>query len=68
VHVAVTGNLDHSADGTDDFMTGPGPGGGPDVRFWSGKALSDLQTYSPTQYTTNKYAYDANFVGGVSVA
>ena len=68
VHVAVTGNLDNSADGTDDFITGPGPGGGPEIRFWTGKALTDLQTYSPVQYMPGQYAYDSRFTGGVSVA
>jgi hypothetical protein len=52
-----TGDVD--GDGREDIVTGPGPGGGPHVRVWSGADLSELAGF---------FAYDPAFGGGVSVA
>ena len=50
---------DVNGDGVADLITGPGPGGGPHVRVFSGADLAELYSF---------YAYDPAFVGGVSVA
>lgn len=55
-YVAV-GDVNH--DGYDDIITGPGKGGGPQVRVFSGEDFSVLQSY---------FAYGAKFAGGVRVA
>jgi hypothetical protein len=50
---------DINGDGRADIVTGAGPGGGPEVRIFSGADASLLQDY---------FAYDPSFTGGVSVA
>ncbi|MDB5313589.1 MAG: hypothetical protein JWO38_7791 [Gemmataceae bacterium] len=50
---------DVNGDGFDDIITGTGAGGGPNVKVFSGKDGSVLQSF---------FAYDAGFLGGVSVA
>jgi hypothetical protein len=80
VRVAATANLTNNPidapngvvgsnpNGVGDILTTPGPGGGPDLRLWNGKALNDLETYTPTMFAGfETYAYPANFIGGVSV-
>jgi hypothetical protein len=49
---------DINADGAADLLTGPGPGGGPDVRGFEGQTLTRLDEY---------FAYDPAFTGGVFV-
>jgi hypothetical protein len=56
VYVAA-GDLDH--DGHADFITGPGSGGGPQVRVFSGNTGSPMMSF---------YAFDPGFTGGVRVA
>jgi hypothetical protein len=56
VNVAVG---DVNGDGIPDIVTGPGAGGGPDVRVFDGKT---------DQLTREFMAYDPRFLGGVSVA
>ncbi len=50
---------DTNADGFDDVIVSPGPGGGPNVRVFSGANLAPLLSF---------FAYDAAFTGGVTVA
>jgi hypothetical protein len=50
----------------DDIITGVGPGGGPHVRVWSGQAIADLQTFTPS-LVSEYFAYNPNFHGGVFV-
>src|SRR5207244_1471724 len=50
---------DVNGDGTDDIITGAGPGGGPHVKVFSGVDGSLLLSF---------FAYDARFSGGVFVA
>jgi hypothetical protein len=50
---------DVNGDGSDDIVTGPGAGGGPNVKVFSGRDAGLLQSF---------YAYDSGFLGGVSVA
>jgi FG-GAP repeat len=50
---------DVNGDGFPDIITAPGPGGGPNVRVFSGKDLSLI---------ANFMAYDPRFRGGVFVA
>ena len=50
---------DVNGDGFDDIVTGAGPGGGPDVRAFSGRDGSRLIAF---------YAFDRNFTGGARVA
>src|SRR5262245_30528431 len=50
---------DINGDGVADIITGSGPGGGPNVRAFSGKDGSLLLDFM---------AYDTNFHGGVTVA
>jgi hypothetical protein len=50
---------DVNGDGFADIVTGPGPGGGPHVRVFSGKDGSVLQDF---------FAYAVAFAGGVAVA
>lgn len=52
---------DVDGDGTDEVVTGPGPGGGPDVRVWKYAGGVWTQTHS-------FLAYGAGFPGGVRVA
>jgi hypothetical protein len=49
---------DVDGDGTDEVVTGPGPGGGPNVKVWKkdGTLLSSFM------------AYDPKFLGGIKVA
>jgi hypothetical protein len=68
VTVGVTPNLDGDAAGTQDFITGAGPGGGPHIRVWGGQKLNDLEAYTPPELGFSKYAYDPSFSGGVFVA
>ncbi len=49
---------DADGDGRDEIITGPGPGGGPEVRTWSG-ATGELLLDTP--------AFDPRFLGGVYV-
>ena len=51
---------DFNNDGLDDIVTGPGPGGGPDVRTFQFESTGTPDTHF--------LAYDAAFVGGVYVA
>ncbi len=50
---------DINADGRADIITGAGAGGGPHIRAFSGADLTPLASF---------FAFDAGFVGGVSVA
>jgi hypothetical protein len=50
---------DVNADGTPDVITGPGAGGGPHVKVFSGKDGSTLASF---------FAYAPSFPGGVNVA
>ncbi len=50
---------DVNGDGRADIITGPGTGGGPEVRVFSGKDTALLQDF---------FAYDPGFIGGVRVA
>ena len=50
---------DVNGDGLADIITGPGPGGGPHVRIWSGAGGTELFGF---------FAYNSAFPGGVSVA
>ena len=67
VNVAV-GDVD--GDGTDDVVTAPGAGGGPDVKVW--KLLPNDPHIPPCGSSFGAsagwYAYDPHFAGGVSVA
>jgi hypothetical protein len=56
VNVAVA---DMNGDGIPDIITGPGPGGGPDVRVFDGTTGAIIREF---------YAYDPAFGGGVNVA
>jgi hypothetical protein len=56
VHVA-TGDV--TGDGIEDIITGAGPGGGPHVKVFDGQTSRELQSF---------FAFDAKFMGGVSVA
>ena len=56
VRVAVA---DITADGVPDFITGAGPGGGPQVNVFDGKTLKLLTSF---------FAFDPSFSGGVFVA
>jgi hypothetical protein len=50
---------DVDGDGRDDIITAPGPGGGPNVKVFSGTNLAVLRNF---------LAFDAGFTGGVRVA
>jgi len=50
---------DVNGDGFADIITGAGPSGGPHVKAFSGKDLTELASF---------FAYDASFAGGVRVA
>lgn len=50
---------DINSDGMLDIVTGPGVGGGPHVRAFSGDDLSEVASF---------FAYDVGFTGGVNVA
>lgn len=52
-----TGDID--GDGWDDIITGGGPGGGPQVKVFSGESTSLLNSF---------FAFNANYEGGVFVA
>ncbi len=56
VRVAVA---DFNGDGTQDFVTAPGPGGGPHIKVFDGKDGLVLSQF---------FAYDAGFTGGVYIA
>src|SRR5207302_1478464 len=56
VHVATA---DTNGDGVKDIITGPGPGGGPDVRVFDGATGAIIREF---------LAYSAAFTGGVFVA
>ena len=51
---------DFNNDGLDDIVTGPGPGGGPDVRTFQFESTGTPDTHF--------LAYDGGFAGGVYVA
>jgi hypothetical protein len=50
--------VDVNGDGAADIVTGPGPGGGPEVKVFSGASGSVLQDF---------FAYGVGFTGGVYV-
>jgi hypothetical protein len=50
---------DVNGDGTPDIITGPGPGGGPQINVYDGKTGNLLRSF---------FAYNASFAGGVYVA
>jgi len=50
---------DVNGDGYADVITGAGPGGGPHVKVYSGKTLTQIEGY---------YAFNPTFNGGVNVA
>jgi autotransporter-associated beta strand protein len=50
---------DVTADGTDEIVTGPGPGGGPNVKALSADGSKQWLSF---------FAYDLGFQGGVNVA
>ena len=50
---------DITADGVPDYITGAGPGGGPQVNVFDGKTLKILTSF---------FAFDPSFSGGVFVA
>jgi hypothetical protein len=52
-------SADMDGDGHDDFIVGAGPGGGPQVRTFSGETLARLNGF---------FAYATTFTGGVFVA
>ena len=52
---------DVTGDGTDDLVTSPGPGGGPNVKVFDGRSRST----TPIQ---SFMAYDPRFTGGVYIA
>jgi hypothetical protein len=56
VHVGTT---DYNGDGVIDLVTGPGPGGGPNIRVFNGATLARVQNFM---------AYNPAFTGGVFVA
>jgi uncharacterized repeat protein (TIGR01451 family) len=56
VRVAVA---DFNGDGTQDIVTAPGPGGGPDIKVFDGKTGLVICEF---------FAYDARFTGGVYIA
>lgn len=61
VHVA-TGDV--TGDGVTDLVAAAGPGGGPHVKVFDGKALQQGQTVLAASF----FAYDPTFRGGVYVA
>jgi hypothetical protein len=57
---------DVNGDHVPDLITGPGPGGGPDVRIFNGAALN---TANPSSDIINEYyAFKPTFTGGVFVS
>jgi len=63
---AFTGGLtiamgDVNRDGFVDIITGPGPGGGPHIKVFSGADYTELDGY-------NFFAFESTFTGGVTVA
>lgn len=50
---------DVNADGVADIVTGPGPGGGPDIHVYDGASGQLIQSF---------FAFDPGFTGGVYVA
>jgi streptogramin lyase len=50
---------DVTGDGVPDFITGPGPGGGPDIRVFDGRTGALAREF---------YAFDSHYLGGVFVA
>lgn len=62
VHVAV-GDLD--ADGMDEIVTAPGPGGGPHIRVWD---IASMQPSSTLRLTRDFFAYASTMTDGVTVA
>ena len=59
---AAVGDVNH--DGLADIVTAPDTGGGPEVKVFSGKAL----TQDNTSLLADFMAYDPHFAGGVRVA
>ena len=53
------GAVDANGDGRADIVTGPGPGGGPQIRIRDALSLADLDSF---------FAFDAAFAGGIFVA
>ena len=71
VHVGTVADL--NGDGLDDFITGPGAGGGPHAIVWGSKAFIDsngdpldLSTYNPP-ILQQQMAYSPSYTGGISV-
>ena len=56
--VTALGDVNH--DGIIDLITGPGPGGGPNIKVFSGVDFSTV--------LFNFFAFETNFSGGVTVA
>ncbi len=52
------GAVDRNADGRQDILTGPGPGGGPHLRVFDGNTLAVLDSF---------FAFNSNFFGGIFV-
>ena len=50
---------DTNGDGTAEIVTGPGAGGGPEVRTFNGQTVAPMSSF---------FAFDATFTGGVFVA
>jgi hypothetical protein len=63
-------NADLNADGVVDIITGPGPGGGPQIKVVDGTMLSNLQTnmeIASGALLDNFFAFGPSFSGGVMI-
>ncbi len=58
---------DVDGDGTDDLITGAGPGGGPHVQAFDGRSLLSGQTQRPNAIRSF-FAYNPTYSGGIYVA
>lgn len=65
IHVA-TGDI--NGDGVEDVVTGAGPGGGPHVQSYDGKALLSGKAERIISALGSYFAYNPGFRGGVHVA
>jgi hypothetical protein len=59
---------DTTGSGTDDIITAPGPGGGPNVKVFNGQAIASGAFDPNTSLRSSFMAYDPSFTGGVFVA